>query len=134
MTNTEINYLFTDITEKIISCFYEVYHQLGYGFLEKIYEKALLFELDSIKLKTIAQYPIKVKYKNIILGDFFADVVVEDKIIVEVKAVETLAKEHEAQLLNYLRATNFDVGLLLNFGKEPQIKRKVFSHEGKIKN
>ncbi|BCR05272.1 hypothetical protein DESUT3_23410 [Desulfuromonas versatilis] len=117
-----------DLTNLIICCFYNVYGQLGYGFLEKVYENALGLELAAKDLKAVAQSPIIVSYNGQVVGEYFADLVVEDKVIVEIKAVKTLLPEHEAQLLNYLKATDVEVGLLLNFGPKPQIVRKAFEN------
>ena len=119
-------YPYEDITGKIIGAFYETYNTLGPGFLEKVYENALLVELTQKGLEAVAQYPIKVHYKNQCVGDYVADILVEDKIICEIKAVRKLLPEHEAQLLNYLKATNTKVGLLLNYGPKPQIMRRVY--------
>jgi len=123
-----MNYQYGDLTKKIIGCFYNVYHSLGYGFLEKVYENSLVLELKQNGLFTVQQMPIKVSYKNNPVGDYFADLVVENKIIIELKAQEALAPENEAQLLNYLKATEYEIGLLLNFGKKPEIKRRIFSN------
>jgi GxxExxY protein len=120
--------LHKEITEKIISAFYKVYNTLGFGFLEKVYEKALKIELESFSLDVKNQYPIKVFYNGYEVGDYFADLMVNDKVIIELKAVDALIKEHECQLINYLKATEFEVGLLLNFGKQPEIKRRVFTN------
>ncbi len=117
-----------DITNRIIKGFYTVYNTLGFGFLEKVYEKALYLELISIGLKVERQVPIKVSYKGSDVGDYFADLVVEDLVIIELKAAEGLIEEHELQLINYLKATNIEVGLLLNFGKSATIKRKIFNN------
>ncbi|MFI5264800.1 MAG: GxxExxY protein, partial [Candidatus Kapaibacterium sp.] len=108
--------------------FYNVYNTLGFGFLEKVYEKSLYLELKSMGLRVEKQMPIKVSYKGIDVGDYFADLVVEDLVIVELKAAEGLIEEHELQLINYLKATNIEVGLLLNFGKSATIKRKIFNN------
>jgi GxxExxY protein len=116
------------ITDKIIKAFYEVYNELGYGFLEKVYQNALHLELSSMDLTCEKQKQIKVYYNDQIVGEYFADLVVNELVIVELKAAETLAKEHELQLINYLKATEFEVGLLLNFGKRPQFKRKLFTN------
>ena len=124
-----MNYQYSDLTKKIIGCFYNVYHSLGYGFLEKVYENSFAIELKQNGLFTVQQMPIKVSYKDNPVGDYFADLVVENKIILELKAQETLALENEAQLLNYLKATEYEVGLLLNFGKKPEIKRRIFSND-----
>ena len=120
-----------ELTEQIIGAFYTVYNALGYGFLEKVYENALAIELRKMGLHVVCQHPIQVHYDGQVVGEFFADMVVNDLVIVEVKAVRTLLKEHEAQLLNYLNATSYEVGLLLNFGPAPQIKRKVFDNDRK---
>jgi len=120
-----------ELTEKIIRIFYRVYNTLGYGFLEKIYENAIMIEFRREDIPAVAQSSIKVLYKNELVGEYYADILVDDKVIVEIKATKTLALEHEAQLLNYLKATDIEVGLLLNFGPKPQIKRKVFDNNRK---
>lgn len=121
-------YLHKELTSKIIKCFYTVYNTLGFGFLEKVYENALKIELEKNKLSIEKQKPIKVHYDNQLVGEYFADLVVNDQIILELKAAESLCEEHEYQLINYLKATNFELGLLLNFGKKPEIKRKIFTN------
>lgn len=121
--------LYQNITSQIISCFYKVYNTLGFGFLEKVYENALKIELEKSGLKVQKQRPIDVNYEGQLVGEYFADLVVEDKIILELKAVESLIPEHEYQLINYLKATEIEVGLLLNFGKKPEIRRKIFSNK-----
>ncbi|HZK07433.1 MAG TPA: GxxExxY protein [Bacteroidales bacterium] len=121
-------YLHKDLTSHIIGCFYKVYNELGYGFLEKVYENALKIELEKEGLTVERQKPISVLYQNVVVGEYFADLVVENKVIVELKAAESLCEEHEFQLINYLKATEIEVGLLLNFGKKPQISRKIFSN------
>lgn len=118
---------FKEITDKILKAFYTVYNELGYGFLEKVYENAMFIELTQNKLNCFRQKPIHVYYKNKIVGEYFADMVVEDKIIIELKSAETILKEHEHQLLNYLRSTQMNIGLLLNFGKKPEFRRKIFT-------
>ena len=118
----------TELTEKIINIFYRVYNKLGYGFLEKVYENAMIIELKKEGIRAIAQAPIRVLYDNEIIGEYYADILVDDKVIVEIKAARQLAEEHEAQLLNYLKATDIEVGLLLNFGVKPEIKRKAFNN------
>jgi GxxExxY protein len=125
----EGNYKHSDLTDLIIKAFYNVYNLLGYGFLEKVYENALIIELESLGLEVKRQVPIKVYFKGQEIGNYFADIVVNDLVIIELKAAEILLEAHEAQLTNYLRATNIEVGLLLNFGKQPQIKRKVFTNK-----
>ncbi len=126
-----VNFKHSDLTEKIIRAFYKVYNTLGYGFLEKVYENALSIELSKAGLLHSKQHPVDVYYDDEKVGSYFADIIVEDSVIIELKAAENLCEEHEAQLTNYLRATEIEVGLLLNFGKEPQLKRKVFSNEYK---
>jgi GxxExxY protein len=123
-----------DLTDKILKAFYKVYNSLGYGFLEKVYENALMLELSSADLKVTRQQPIKVYYQGKLVGDYFADLVVEHKIIIELKVAEAICDAHVAQLRNYLRATEIEVGLLLNFGTNPQFVRKFFSNEGKLVN
>jgi GxxExxY protein len=120
-----------DITDKIIKVFYKVYNTLGYGFLEKVYENALVLELRQMGLQVSQQYKIKVYYNGNLIGDYFADIVVENVVIIEIKVADNLCDAHEAQLLNYLKATEVEVGLLLNFGPEPQFRRKVFSNTNK---
>ena len=117
-----------ELTERIIKIFYRVYNKLGYGFLEKVYENAMMIEFMIECIPAVAQFPIKVFYKDKIIGEYFADILVDENVIVEIKATKTLVLEHEAQLLNYLKATHIEVGLLLNFGPKPQIKRKVFDN------
>ena len=120
-----------ETTEQIIKAFYNVYNTLGYGFLEKVYENALLIELKKNGFMCEKQKPISVFYENEIVGEFFADIIVNDTIILELKACETLVNEHELQVINYLKATDIEVALLLNFGKIPQVKRKIYSNEFK---
>ena len=122
-----MKYLYEELTEQIIAAFYEVYNKLGYGFLEKVYENALIKELILRGLTCEKQKPIKVYYNDEVVGEYFADIVVENKVILELKASESLCKEHTYQLINYLKATNIEIGLLLNFGKKPQIARKIFT-------
>lgn len=119
------------LTRQIIGAFFRVYNRLGYGFLEKVYERALAIELREKGLRVVCQKPVKVFYEGRMVGDYFADLVVEDSVIVELKAAETLHPAHEAQLVNYLRATEIEVGLLLNFGTKPQFSRKVFTNDKK---
>ncbi len=106
-----------EITYKIRGAIFEVNRVLGDGFLEKVYEKALIIELRRCGLRAESQVPLKVIYKNEVVGEYFADILVEGKVIVEIKAVKHLLNEHQAQLLNYLRATGIQVGLLVNFTK-----------------
>jgi len=117
---------YKEITEKIIGCAYIVYNKMGFGFLESVYEKCLLIELCKAGLKAESQQAITVYYENQVVGDFVADIVVEDSVILELKSVRRLAKVHEAQLVNYLVATGKEVGLLLNFREQKiEVKRKV---------
>ncbi|MCB9249778.1 MAG: GxxExxY protein [Ignavibacteriales bacterium] len=120
------NYKHSTITSKIIEAFYNVYNKLGYGFLEKVYENSMMIELNRLGLKAVKQFPITVHYDEFNVGEYFADIIVENSVIVELKAAENLVVEHEIQLVNYLKATEIEVGLLLNFGKEPQLKKKFF--------
>lgn len=120
-------YIYSDITEKIIQCFYMVYNTLGYGFLEKVYEKALSIELRKAELQIEVQFPIKVYYQNELVGEYFTDIIVNDSVIIELKAIESLHNIHGNQLVNYLKATGIEVGLLLNFGPKPEIRRKIFT-------
>lgn len=120
-----------EITNKIIEAFYKVYNTLGYGFLEKVYRNALYFELIEMGFKADMEKRILVYYKTQIVGDYSADLLVEDVIICELKTNESLQEGDENQLINYLKATNIEVGLLLNFGKRPQVKRKIYDNEKK---
>ncbi len=120
--------LHEDITEDIISSFYKVYNTLGYGFLEKVYENALLIELINRGVKCEQQKQIAVFYEDKKVGLYYADLVVADKVIVELKAVSEICEEHEYQLINYLKATSIEIGLLLNFGKSPAFKRKIYTN------
>lgn len=123
----EKNFLHSDITDKLIKIFYKVYSKLGYGFLERVYENAMFIELQKTGLIIKRQSPIKVYYDDLQLGLYFADLLIDDKVIVELKAAEGLCEEHETQLINYLKATDIEVGILLNFGKKPEIRRRVFN-------
>jgi GxxExxY protein len=126
---TEIKH--QDVTDKIIKIFYKVYGQLGYGFLEKVYENAVMIELSKEGIPAVPQSPMKVFYENEVVGEYFADILVDKKVIVEIKAAKALASENEAQLPNYLKATDVEVGLLLNFGPKPEVKRKLFDNSRK---
>jgi GxxExxY protein len=127
--NTDFKY--KEMTEKIIAIFYRVYNKLGYGFLEKVYENAMLIEFKKDGVSVTAQPAIHVMYEGAVVGEYYADIMVENKVIVEIKATKILGIEHEAQLLNYLKATDIEIGLLLNFGPKPEIKRKVFDNHRK---
>lgn len=131
MTADNDKFLHKDLTDKIIKCFYEVYNTLGFGFLEKVYENAMMIALAQEGLRAKTQQPIRVYFKNSLVGDYYADIIVDDTIIVELKAIERLADEHELQLINYLKATDIEIGLLLNFGRKPEIRRKIFTNDRK---
>lgn len=130
MKNPE-NYKHSDLTQKIIKEAYHVYNTLGYGFLEKVYENALYKRLTTAGLTARKQHPIKVYFEDELVGEYAADILVEDKVIIELKAVEEIHPAHEAQLVNYLKATAIEIGLLINFGPKISIKRRIFSQEYK---
>ncbi|MBV9467879.1 MAG: GxxExxY protein [Abitibacteriaceae bacterium] len=115
-----------EVARAVVQSFYAVYDTLGYGFLEKVYESALAMEVAQRGFQVERQAPIEVFYKGEVIGTYFTDLLIERCLIVEIKAVENLALEHEAQLLNYLKATEINLGLLVNFGPKPQVKRKIF--------
>ncbi|MBA4250586.1 MAG: GxxExxY protein [Chlorobiaceae bacterium] len=123
--------LHKDLSDQIIKTFFDVYNELGYGFLEKVYQNALFLEFKNRGFQVEAQKQIKVYYKNVSVGEYYADLIINDLIILELKATETLVKEFEFQLINYLRATNIEVGFLLNFGIKPEFRRKVFANINK---
>ena len=123
--------LHEELTNAIIKTFYEVYNELGYGFLEKVYQNSLYLELKNKGYKVEAQKKILVYYKGIEVGEYYADLIVEDKIILELKAADCIIKDFENQILNYLRGTDCEVGLLLNFGKKPEFRRKIFENHRK---
>ena len=125
------DYKYKELTEKIIEIFYRVYNKLGYGFLEKVYENAMMKEFKTADIPAVSQYAINVVYEDEIIGEYFADILVDNKVIVEIKAAKSLAIENEAQLLNYLKATEIEVGLLLNYGPKPDLKRKAFNNTRK---
>ena len=125
------NLLHADITEDIIKAFYQVYNTLGHGFLEKVYENALVIVLRKMGHEVMQQHPISVYYENNLVGEYFADLVIDNKVIIELKSTKVIDASHVAQLLNYLKATRFEVGLLLNFGEKPEFKRKVFRNDAK---
>jgi GxxExxY protein len=120
-----------ETTQKIIGVFYEVYNELGYGFMESVYEKSLQSALNAAGLKALRQIEIPVSFRGQSVGDFSADMLVEDCILLELKSAKALDRSHEAQLLNYLRATDIEVGLLLNFGLKPEFKRLIFDNPRK---
>ena len=121
-----------EFTEKILGAFYEVYNELGCGFLEAVYENALSIALTAAGVKIERQVPVPVWFRKTQVGDYRADIVVERVVIVEIKAARALDGTHEAQLLNYLRATSIEIGLLLNFGPQAQFKRLVFDNSRKL--
>jgi len=126
--------LHKEITDQILKAFYKVYNTLGYGFLEKVYESALAIELRQMRLQVDRQVPLKVYYGQHVIGEYFADLVVENKVILELKATETIVQANINQLQNYLKATEIEVGMLLNFGHKPEFKRKVFNNSRKALN
>ncbi len=123
---------YKEITDLIIKAFYEVYNEMGFGFLESVYEKALFIVLSQYGLQVEKQREIKVYFRDDVIGDFRADLIVENKVILELKAVNKIAPIHEAQLINYLKATKIEVGLVLNFGSKPEFIRRVFENKRKI--
>ena len=120
-----------EITNQIIQAFFKVFNTLGYGFLEKVYRNALFYELKELGLKVSMEKKIVVYYKTQAVGDYSADLLVQDLVICELKTSDSLCEADENQLVNYLRATELEVGLLLNFGKKPEVKRKVFDNDRK---
>jgi GxxExxY protein len=124
-------YKHSELTEQIIGAFYAVYSALGYGFLENVYVKALMIELNRRGMMVNDKLPIQVFYLGQLIGEYYADIAVNDLVILEIKAVKALVTEHEAQLLNYLKATSYEVGLLLNFGPKPETKRRSFDNTRK---
>ena len=127
----EENFKYSELSKSIIKAFYNVYNKLGYGFLERVYENAMMIELKKIGLNAEKQKAISVYYDDEQVGEYFADIIVDNKIIVELKAAESLCPEYECQLVNYLKATGIEVGLLFNFGKKPDLKRRVLSSDHK---
>ena len=121
--------LHKEITDIIIQVFFKVYNELGYGFLEKVYENSLMLELRKRGLEVSQQHPIKIFYDTTNVGNYFADILVASEVIVEIKASEKIIKAHHNQIVNYLRASNIKVGLLLNFGEKPEFKRVVFTRK-----
>jgi GxxExxY protein len=121
----------TELISRIIGAFFRVYNCLGYGFSEEVYENALVLELRKMNVQAEQQEPITVYYDDQVVGQYYADIVVDGTVILELKAVDALLPEHEAQLLNYLKATSVEIGLLLNFGPTPEVKRIVYDHQSK---
>jgi GxxExxY protein len=118
-----------ELTQIIIGAYYDVYNALGHGFLEKVYENALAVKLRQLGHDVRQQEPIHVHFAGQVVGDYYADLVLDDLVIVELKAVKSLGKNHEAQLMNYLKATRYEVGLLFNFGTEPRFVRKILDNK-----
>lgn len=120
-----------DLTDRILKTYYDVYNELGFGFLEKVYQNALFLELKNRGFFVEAQKQIKVYYKETQVGEYYADLIVNEAVILELKATEVIVKEFEFQLINYLKATDIEVGFLLNFGSKPEFRRRVFSNDRK---
>ncbi len=118
-------YPHSELTDKIIAAAYDVHNQLGFGFAEKVYENAMAIKLNQKGLKVIQQAPITVYFENHLVGEYFADILVNDLVIVELKSVSELSKAHEAQILNYLKATGIKIGLLINFGEKVKVARRA---------
>ncbi len=129
--NTAKDLVHGALTNRILRTFFDVYNELGTGFLETVYRAALARALRDAGLEVVVEWPIDVYFRGEIVGRFQADLVVENQIILELKAIRTLLPEHQAQLINYLRATPLEVGLLLNFGKSPEFKRRIYSNKNK---
>ncbi len=125
--------LYAEITEKILAASFEVMKELGVGFLETVYEKALIIALKQKNLSVKAQHPINVYFGNECVGDYYADIIVEDKVIIELKTVSKIAPEHKAQVINYLKASGIEVGLLINFGN-PKLEYKRFTLDQSLLN
>ena len=126
MIRVDDNYIYSELTDKIIGCAYDVYNQLGFGFMEKVYENAMMIKLPQKGLEVVQQVPINVCFEDKLVGEYFADILVNNKVILEFKAVSALSKAHEVQLVNYLKATGIKVGLVINFGEKLKIVRRVF--------
>jgi GxxExxY protein len=122
---------YRELTETIIGVFYEVYNELGFGFLESVYEDAMVIALEEKGLKVERQVPIPVWFRGRSLGKFEVDLIVERAVIIELKAVSQLIEAHIAQLMHYLRATEIEVGLVMNFGQRPEFKRRAFDNARK---
>ncbi len=125
------NFPHQELTKKIIGIYYDVYNELGYGFLERVYQNAMLIELKKRGFQVECNKKLIVYYKQDIVGEYVPDIIVNDLIILELKAVEYLIEAHENQILNYLKATDCEIGLVLNFGKDPQFIRKIFTNNFK---
>jgi GxxExxY protein len=128
------NYPHQELTKSIIGIYYNVYNELGYGFLEKVYHRAMIIELNKNGYEVEHEKKIEVFYKNEVVGIYIPDLIINKSVILELKCVEYLIEAHENQLINYLKATECEVGLVLNFGKDPQFKRKIFTNDLKKRN
>ena len=123
-------YKHSELTGELIKAAQNVHNTLGYGFLEKVYHNAMVLELRKAGFTVASEQPIRIHYDGQVVGEYYADIVVEGKVVLEIKALQAVSAVHEAQLLNYLKATGIDVGLLLNFGKSLDVKRKIFETAG----
>ena len=123
-----------ELTKSIIGIFYDVYNEMGHGFLEKVYQNAMIVELQSRGFEIESQKRINVYYKRTIVGEYIPDIIVNNSVIVELKCVEYINESHQAQLINYLKSTECEVGLLLNFGNDPQFLRKIYTNDIKKRN
>ncbi len=117
-----------DLTQRVIGIFYEVYNELGYGFLESVYREAMRLALTQVGLRVETEVPLPVSFRGVVVGIFRADLIVNDCLLVELKAAEQLIRQHESQMMHYLRATPIEVGLLMNFGPSPQFQRFVMDN------
>jgi len=122
-----LDILDNELTDKVIGAYYKVYNALGYGYLEKVYENAMKVELNNCGEHSETQKPIQVLYKGVVVGKYFADILVEEKLIVELKSVTSIIPAHETQLASYLKSTGISIGLLLNFGPKAEFKRKIWT-------
>jgi GxxExxY protein len=123
-----------ELTKSIIGIFYDVYNEMGHGFLEKVYQNAMIVELQSRGFEIESQKRINVYYKRTIVGEYIPDIIVNNSVIVELKCEEYINESHQAQLINYLKSTECEVGLLLNFGNDPQFLRKIYTNDIKKRN
>jgi GxxExxY protein len=131
MSPSQKSILHDDLTDKILGVYYQVYNELGYGFLESVYEAAMRIALQAAGLTVVTQVSVPVWFRGQQIGDFRADILINGLVLVELKAARTIDGTHEAQLLNYLRATSIEVGLILNFGAKPQFRRLAFANDRK---
>tara|TARA_R110002050_G_scaffold104106_1_gene213463 strand:- start:1099 stop:1479 length:381 start_codon:yes stop_codon:yes gene_type:complete len=122
------HFLYKELTSLAIEAFYSVYNEMGHGFLEKVYQEAMLIELKDLGLDVKGNVPIKVYYKERLIGRYFADIILESRIVLELKTSSKLQAAHEFQVLNYLKATELEIGMLFNFGVKPDFKRLIFTN------